>query len=85
VAERRGRELAAADASLPPHYREPRTLEHIHVLRDGGQRHREVLRDLADRAFAARELREDGAPCGIRERTERRVQQFFSVNHMVYY
>jgi hypothetical protein len=57
-AHRRRDERGAADAAVAPYTRESRALEYAHVLRDGGERHVEVLGQFADRAVSGRELRE---------------------------
>jgi len=57
------------------------------MLHDGGQRHRERLRKLADGdAFAPFQFREQRAPCGIGDGGKRAVQAVWRiVNHMVKY
>ena len=58
--------------------------EHAHVLRDRRQRHLERLGELADRAFAAGELRQHRAARGIGQRGEGRVERVI-VNQQVNY
>lgn len=68
---------------------EPGALEHAQVFRDRRQGHMERLRELADGGLGRRgELREDRAPCRVRERLEGRVEPGGGariVNHMVNY
>src|SRR5580704_16061038 len=45
---------------------EPRALEHLEVLRDGGEAHLERRGQLGDRSLALGEAGEDGAPRGVR-------------------
>jgi hypothetical protein len=54
--------------------RESRGLKHADVLGDGGQRHVEVGGELADRAVAGRQAREDFAAGRVGERMERGVE-----------
>ena len=53
---------------------EPRGLEHLHVLDDGGQRHGEWLRQLAHRCRTVTEPFDDSTASGIGERLERVVE-----------
>jgi len=81
---RRRRESRAPNASIAFDGGEPGALEHAHVLRDGGQRHVEARRELADRALAGREPSQDFSARGIGEGAKRRVEQLsVMVNHMV--
>ncbi|HXT16260.1 MAG TPA: hypothetical protein VN706_11560 [Gemmatimonadaceae bacterium] len=81
-----GCEANAADASVALHVGEPGTPQHVHVLRDGRERHVEAGGELLDRALAQREPGQDFAPRGIGQCTERGVQGVLvMVNHMVYY
>src|ERR1700756_3191525 len=45
-------------------------LEHLEVLRDGGEAHRERLGELGNRGYARREARQDGPARRIGERGE---------------
>jgi hypothetical protein len=53
---------------------EARFFEHLQVLGDGGLRHLERLCQFHDRGFSAGETRQDGAPGGVGEGGEGRVQ-----------
>jgi len=61
-------------------------LEDREVLHESRQRHREGLREIADRCRTFAQPREHGAPRGIRERAEDDVEAArFMVNHLVKY
>jgi len=60
-------ERRAAHAAFLLDFREPGALQHAHVLRDGGEGHRESRRELADSAIAGGEAREDIAAGGVGE------------------
>ena len=85
VAHRRRDQRRSPDATITAHGRESRALQHPHVLRDRRQRHVEARREIADRALALREPRQDGAARRVRECGECRVERPWMVNHMVYY
>ena len=62
--------------------------EDAQVLGDGGQRDVEGSGKLGDGGFAAGQPRENGTPCGIGKRPERRIERGVVaadgiVNHMV--
>ena len=69
------RERRAPHASLFLDRREPGALQHAHVLGDGGERHCESRRELADGVIAGCEPREDVAPRGVGEGGERVVER----------
>jgi hypothetical protein len=65
-----------------------RGFENAQVLGDGRQRDVEGRGKFADGSFAAGQPREDGPPCGIGKRPERRIERGVVagggiVNHMV--
>jgi len=72
--------VGSALAALPD---EPRLFEDFQVLRDGGQRHVERIREVGDAGLAEREPREDGAPRRVGERREGAVERARIVNHPV--
>lgn len=53
---------------------EPGAFEHLHVLRDGVQRHGKPPGDLGDGGRSPAERHQDGAPGRIRDRREHAVQ-----------
>jgi hypothetical protein len=62
--------------------------EDAQVLRNGRERDVEGSREFGDGGFAAGQTRENGAPCGIGKRPERRIERGVVtgggiVNHMV--
>ena len=61
--------------------------QHVEVLHDRGQRHRERLRQLADGLIVAlRQLLENGPPRRVRQGGERAIEPFVvNVNHVVKY
>jgi hypothetical protein len=59
--------------------------EHAHVLRDRRQGHLERFGELADRAFAAGELRQHRAARGIGQRGECRVEGWIVNQRVNYY
>jgi hypothetical protein len=81
VAHRCRDEGRASDATLAAHAREPRPLEHTHVLGRRGQRHVEARRQLPDGLVAGCEPAEDLTSHRVREGCERRVE--LMVNHVV--
>lgn len=70
-------------SSLPFDTREPGPLEDADVLGDGGERHVESRREVADRAVAGCEAREDGAACRVGEGREGGIEAGRIVNHTV--
>jgi hypothetical protein len=68
---------------------ESRALENCEVLHETGQRHRGILRELADRGGAVRQPFENHAARGVRQRREHPVegrcagQGRLIVNHVV--
>ena len=74
------------NAPVPAPREQAGILEYREVLRDGGQRHGEGPRELADRGVRRlRQAREDRPPRRIGEGGERRVEGGGTVNHMVNY
>jgi hypothetical protein len=61
--------------------------QHVEVLHDRGQRHRERLRQLADGLIVPlRQLLENGAPRRVCQRRKRAIEPFVvNVNHVVKY
>jgi hypothetical protein len=57
-----------AALGLRPDRDEPRVLEHLQMLRDRGPAHRELARELADRARSLAEALEDRPARGVAER-----------------
>jgi hypothetical protein len=68
-------ETATVDASFAAALQEPGVFENSQVLRDGGQRHVERLREVGDTGFAEREPHEDGAPRWVGECGERAIER----------
>jgi len=85
VTHRCGDERGPPRATLALYACEAGTLEHAHVLGDGRERHREARGELADRAIAVRQARDDRAPRRIGQRGESGVERGMTVNHVVYY
>ena len=82
--ERPGIQAAVADAAIAPPLQQAGFLQDLEVLRDGGERHVERLREVRDPGLSQREPREDGAPRRIGERAERPVHAGGRiVNHLV--
>lgn len=85
-AQRLGIEGAAVDAALAGAPKEPGLLEHLDVLRHGGERHAEGLRELRDRARLLADHPQDIAAGGVGEGVEDEVELGgLKVNHMVEY
>jgi hypothetical protein len=83
--ERIGREPAA---TLAPHLAisdEAGAAEHADVLEKRGQRHRVRPGELAHRRLALHELLEDGAPDGVGEGGESRIERTVILNLLVYH
>lgn len=83
VTHGRGVERGAPHAPFLLHGGEPRALQYVHVLGDGGERHREARGELADGAIAGREACEDVASGGVGEGGEGVIERLGTVNHMV--
>jgi len=83
IAHRRRMERSPAHSPFLFHRREPGALQHAHVLRDCRERHREARCELADRAIARGEAREDVAPGGVGESEEGGIEGAGMVNHVV--
>src|SRR6266545_2512336 len=60
---------------------EPRSLEHLQMLRDGRKANVERLCELADGGLAFREAREDRPPRGIREGAEGQAERVCGLGH----
>lgn len=85
-AHRPHHEAAAAHPPILAPDDEPGALQDAEVAGDGGERHPEGPRQRADRRLAGGEPGEDGAPDGIGERGEGRVEGGrATINHMVKY
>src|SRR3990172_915993 len=65
VAEGLGLEPAGSPLGIAAPGDQPGPLEHLEVLRDGGETHRERLRQLGDRGLAPGEARQNRAPRGV--------------------
>jgi hypothetical protein len=83
IAHRHRMERSPAHSPFLLHRREPGALQHAYVLRDRRKRHRETRCELADRAIAGSEAREDVAPGGIGEGEEGGIESAGMVNHVV--
>ena len=87
----RGRELAGDGASGFVARDQTRIGKHVEMLHDGGQRHLERFRQLADgNAVLFIQSRQQGPPCGIGERGEHAVERgvlggILILNHKVKY
>jgi hypothetical protein len=82
--QRTALELTAHHAAGLAAHDEPGIFQNTEMLDESRQRHRERLRELADRTFAALELREHSTARGIGEGTENGVEPAGRiVNHKV--
>lgn len=70
---RRGQAAGAHAAGLDG-VEDPGPLEHVHVLEEGGQRHRVLGGERRHRGIPHRQLCDDGAPHGIGEGRERAIE-----------
>jgi hypothetical protein len=64
---------AAVNAAIDFALKQARGFQHAHVLRDGGQRNAERLREFGHHRLAPCEAGQNGAASGIRERAERGI------------
>ena len=87
----RGRQLAGDGASSFVARDQTRIVEHVEMLHDGGERHRERFRQLADgNAVLFVQPRQQGTPGRIGERREHAVERgvlggILILNHGVKY
>jgi len=82
VFQRFALEAATHDAAGLLPLDQPGVLENAEVFQEARQRHRERIRELADRALALAQPREDRASGGIRQRAEDGTQRIWRiVNH----
>lgn len=70
-------ENAAMDAAVDMTNDESRAFEHLEVSRNGGERHRERLGELADGRRAAGEAGEDPSAGGVTEGAKNEVEARF--------
>lgn len=82
---RRRDERGATGTALLSDARQPRALEHAHVLRHGGESHIEARREFTDCPVTGGESGENRTPRRVRERGEGDVEGRVLVNHVVYY
>jgi hypothetical protein len=83
LAHWRNPQLGSAHAAIALDRCESGSVKHTDVLRHRGERHVEARRELADRAVAGCEPRQDVAPGRIGERAEGQVERIGMVNHLV--
>jgi hypothetical protein len=74
VAQRPGVKRATMHPPIDGALDELRVFQHTQMFRHRRKRHIEWPREFADRRRPARELREQGAPCAVRERVKHAVE-----------
>jgi hypothetical protein len=75
IAQRIGVEAAPPHAPVAANRGQPRALEHAQVLGHGGQRHRERLREIADRGIAPGEPRQNRPSRRVRQRGKGQIER----------